>query len=78
MWKELFDIVTSRPLTREFINCCLRYMVSQPVDIDINMLGYFAIQYAGIEQLIALIQKKKDQLHALLIPAKEETFDVLA
>lgn len=43
--------IKNKSLAQEAINCWLRYTLSQPISIDIAILGIFAIQYFGLNRI---------------------------
>lgn len=49
--KTLSLHIKNKSLAQEAINCWLRYTLSQPISIDIAILGIFAIQYFGLNKI---------------------------
>jgi hypothetical protein len=50
----LMTIIT---LTRQFLNCWLEYVLSQPVDFDISVMLHFTKSYLGIPVFLSLFKK---------------------
>lgn len=48
--KTLLEILVSS-FPKTFINCWLEYTLSQPVEIDLNILLIFTLQYFGFTRL---------------------------
>lgn len=44
-------------LTRQFMNCWLEYVLSQPVDFDVSVMVHFTRSYLGIPVLLSLLRK---------------------
>ena len=43
-------------LTRQFLNCWLEYVLSQPVDLDISVMLKYLRSYLGITVLFSLLK----------------------
>jgi hypothetical protein len=59
MWKEILYIIQTKPFTKEFINWCLSYTLSQPIDIDVSIILILLLQYFGLSQFGRLSEKVK-------------------
>ncbi len=57
MVKEALYFFTSKPITKDFVNCCLRYILSQPIELDITIVGFFMLQYIGGPQLFKFLSQ---------------------
>jgi hypothetical protein len=60
---QLFETISE--LTRQFLNCWLEYVLSQPVDFDISALFYFVRVYVGfnvIERLLASSEISNEEI----------------
>ena len=68
-------ILTISTLLRQFFNCWLEYVLSQPVDLDLSVMFHFLRSYFGLDLLHAWISHNKaivDESFAI-----EEQKDVL-
>lgn len=45
-------------LTRQFMNCWLEYVLSQPVDFDVSVMLHFVRSYLGIPVLLSVLRKE--------------------
>jgi hypothetical protein len=52
-------IISIASLTRQFLNCWLEYVLSQPVDMDISVMFHFLRSYLGLPIIYSLL--KRDQ-----------------
>jgi hypothetical protein len=43
-------------LTRQFLNCWLEYVLSQPVDLDISVMLKYLRSYLGVTMLFSLLK----------------------
>jgi hypothetical protein len=43
-------------LTRQFLNCWLEYVLSQPVDLDISVMLKYLRSYLGITMVFSLLK----------------------
>ena len=59
MWKEILQIVTLKTLSRDLINWALSYMLSQPIDIDVEIVFGFVLQFLGLAHLSLVFFKVK-------------------
>jgi hypothetical protein len=44
-------------LARQFVNCWLAYVVSQPVDFDLSVMLHFVREYFGITMIISFLKR---------------------
>jgi hypothetical protein len=61
MWKEILYIIQTKPFTKDFINWCLSYTLSQPVELDVAIIMVLVLQYFGFGHL----KMFKDQITML-------------
>ncbi|HEY4655139.1 MAG TPA: hypothetical protein VIH22_11535 [Cyclobacteriaceae bacterium] len=59
--KMLASTIKNRSLAQEAVNCWLRYVLSQPVNLDIPILLFFIAQFIGLAKISSLLE----QLHSL-------------
>jgi hypothetical protein len=52
---QLYETISG--LTRQFLNCWLEYVLSQPVDFDLSTLFYFLRVYIGFSFIQTLFIK---------------------
>jgi hypothetical protein len=60
---QLFETISE--LTRQFLNCWLEYVLSQPVDFDVSALFYFVRLYIGfnlIEKLFVTSEISNEEI----------------
>jgi hypothetical protein len=74
MLKEALHIVVTKPLAKDFVNCSLSYVLAQPVEIDLAILGIFVLQYVGVGPIAQSFEKLRhlflsDENRKLLIPS---------
>lgn len=60
--KTLSIHIRNKSLAQEAINCWLRYVLSQPISIDLPILFFFVAQYFGLASVASFIGKGKDVL----------------
>lgn len=57
---------TMKTLLKDILNCWLRYVLAQPVNIDVHILYFFLLQYVGLPKIIAakeaIIQYLSEQI----------------
>jgi hypothetical protein len=44
-------------LARQFLNCWLAYVVSQPVDFDLSVMLHFVREYLGVTMIISFMKR---------------------
>lgn len=59
-------------LTRQFLNCWLEYVLSQPVDFDISVMLHFVRSYLGIPIILSLFKKDESIVTDEFIQADDE------
>ena len=57
--KLLIAKFQNKSLVQEAVNCWLRYVLAQPIDIDIRIVFMFTLQFIGVNQLAKLIEEVK-------------------
>ena len=63
--KTLSIHITNKSLAQEAINCWLRYVLSQPISIDLPILLFFIAQYFGLARIASFIEKSKEVLSSI-------------
>jgi hypothetical protein len=58
--------MTILTLTRQFLNCWLEYVLSQPVDFDISVMLHFLRSYLGVPFVLSLFRKDTNATESLL------------
>jgi len=53
MYKDLFFKLISMPLTRDALNCIVRYIMAQPVEMDFMVVLFLVAEYTGLSGLRA-------------------------
>jgi hypothetical protein len=71
--------MTILSLTRQFLNCWLEYVLSQPVDFDISVMIHFLRSYLGIPILMSLLKKHDSIVDGTFLPedGKEMLADLI-
>jgi hypothetical protein len=64
-------IMTIQTLTRQFLNCWLEYVLSQPVDIDMSVMLHFLRTYLCIPFVLSLFRKDASDDESLLTAEEE-------
>ena len=54
--------MTFKASINEAINCWLRYALSQPMNLDVSMVCYFALQYFGLHKMRLWCDALKQEL----------------
>lgn len=54
---KLFEIINTKSIVQDIINCWLQYVLAQPIEIDIRILSIFMLQYIGFTQLVIWMEK---------------------
>jgi hypothetical protein len=57
--KLLMTKFQNKSLFQEAVNCWLRYILAQPIDIDLRIVFLFTLQLIGVNHLTALIEEAK-------------------
>jgi hypothetical protein len=47
--------MVSAATIRELLNCWLRFVLSQPVEIDVVMAWYLFVHYAALDKIIMIL-----------------------
>jgi hypothetical protein len=63
--------MTIQTLTRQFLNCWLEYVLSQPVDIDMSVMLHFLRTYLCIPFVLSLFRKDASDDESLLTAEEE-------
>lgn len=50
-------LVPIASLTRQFLNCWLEYVLSQPVDMDVSVMFYFLRSYFGLPLMFTVLKR---------------------
>jgi hypothetical protein len=73
MYKDLFFKLISLPYSREILNCILRYLLAQPVEMDFMVVAFLAAEYFGLSAFLFGASDNKaingDQTSEELVPA---------
>lgn len=57
MLRELFHIIPIKNTVEQAVNCWLSYTLSQPINVDLAVVGVFIIQYVGFDYIKELISQ---------------------
>lgn len=60
--RTLSTFIRNKSLAQEAVNCWLRFVLSQPVSIDLPILFFFVAQYFGFERIAVLLVKGKEAM----------------
>jgi hypothetical protein len=58
--KTLSIVISNKSLAQEAVNCWLRYVLSQPISIDLPILIFFIAQYFGLTRIVPFLEKVKE------------------
>jgi hypothetical protein len=54
--KTLIQHLKKKSIAQEAVNCWLRFALSQPIDIDIQILLIFTLQYFGLSRISVVLE----------------------
>jgi len=63
MWKDLIFKLISMPLTRDTLNCVLRYLLAQPVEMDFMVLLFLIAEYTGLSRFFTYLSLGNNEEH---------------
>jgi hypothetical protein len=62
---------------RDGTNCVLRYVLSQPVEIDPTLLFYFLLQYSGLTMLMIVVKYVRSIIDIIVFELKHSSVNLL-
>jgi hypothetical protein len=71
MWKDLLMKLMLMPVLRDALNFVLRYLLAQPVEIDIVVAFGALLEFTGIPQLLLTLQENQDEELAISLQQLE-------